>query len=79
MFFFETLKATIEIYTIGYLPTIISSPTKMETVRELLVEHKEKVQQLNLMEANLAMDHATNSKSVEVVMKEQQSDLRGFI
>ena len=79
MFFFETLKATIEIHTIGYLPTIISSPTKMETVKELLVEHKEKVQQLNLMETNLFMDHATNSKSVEVVMKEQQSDLRDFI
>ena len=51
----------------------------METVKELLVQYKEKVPQLNLMETDLALDHATYSKSVEVVMKEQQSDLRGFI
>ena len=63
-FFYETLKATTEKYIIGYLPTIRSSPTKMETVKELLVQCKEKAQRLNLKETNLVLDHAIYSKAV---------------
>ena len=51
----------------------------METVKDLLVECKDKTQQLNLMETGLVMDHSIYSKVLEVVMEEQRSDLRDFI
>ena len=78
-FLFENSKATTETYIIGYLPIIRSSPTKMDTVKELLVQCKEKVKQLNLMETDLVLDHAIYSKAVEVVMEELYSDLKYFI
>ena len=78
-FFFEISKATTEKYIIGYLPTIRSSPTKMKTVKEMLVQCKEKAQQLNMTETDLVLDHAMYSKAVEVIMEERHSDLRDFI
>ena len=78
-FFFENSKITTERYIIGYLPTIRSFPTKMETVKELLVQCKKKAQQLNQIETDLVLDHTIYSKAVEVVMEEQRSDLRDFI
>ena len=78
-FFFENSKITTEKYIIGYLPAIRSFPTKMETVKELLVQSRKKAQQLNQIETDLVLDHTIYSKAVEVVMEEQRSDLRDFI
>ena len=78
-FFFETSKLTTEKYVVGYLPTIGSSPTKMETVKEVLLQCKEKAQELNLSETDLVLDHAIYSKAVEIIMEEQHVDLRKFI
>ena len=78
-FLSENSKATTETYITGYLPIIRSSPTKMDTVKELLVQCREKVKQLNLMETDLVLDHAIYSKAVEVVMEELYSDSKYFI
>ena len=50
----------------------------METVKELLVQYKEKPQQLNLAETDLVLNHVIYSKAVGVVMDERHSDLRDF-
>lgn len=78
-FFYEVLPVTNDKYVVGYLPTIRSSPTKMETVKEVLVQCKVKATQLGLSETDLVLDHAIYCKAVEIVMNEAESDLRAFI
>ena len=56
-----------------------SSPTKMETVKEVLVQCKEKAAQIGLCETNLVLDHAIYWKAVEIIMNDRHRDLRDFI
>ena len=58
---------------------IRSLPTKMETVKEVLVQFKEKVTQLGLSETDLVLDHAIYCKAVEIIMNDRHTDLRDFI
>ena len=57
-FFFEVSPTANDQYVVGYLPMIRSSPTKIETVKEVLVQCKEKATQLGLTETDLVLDHA---------------------
>ena len=58
---------------------IRSSPTKMETVKEELVQCKEKATQLGLSETDLVLDHAIYCKAVEIIMDDRHTNLRDFI
>ena len=78
-FSYEVSPAENDKYVVGYLPMICSSPTKMETVKEVLVQCKEKATQLGLSETDLVLDHAIYCKAVEIIMDERHSDLRAFI
>ena len=78
-FFYEITKETNDKHVVGYLPTIRKSPTKMDTVQEVLLQCKEKAEALELNETDLALDHAIFSKAVEIVMNERHADLRKFI
>ena len=60
----EHLPDTIsEVY---YLPSINQSPTKMETVQEVLLQVKAKAEALDLTKVDLVLDHAIYCKPVEV-------------
>ena len=78
-FFYEIAEETGDKYIVGYLPTIRKSPTKNDTVQEILRLCKEKAESLNLTETDLVLDHAIYSKAVEIIMMEQNADLRVFI
>ena len=55
---------------------IRSLPTKMETVKEVLVQFKEKVTQLGLSETDLVLDHAIYCKAVEIIMNDRHRSER---
>ena len=60
----EHLPDTIsEVY---YLPSINQSPTKMETVQEVLLQVKAKAEALDLTKVDLVLDHAIYCKALEV-------------
>ena len=58
---------------------IRSSPTKMETVKEVLVQCKEKATQLGLSETDVVLDHSIYCKAVEIIMNDRHTNLRDFI
>ena len=78
-FFYEVEKECGDRHTVAYLPTINKSPTKMDTVQEILFQVKEKAEALNLKETDLVLDHAIYCKAVEIVMQERNEKLRKFI
>ena len=78
-FFYEITEETDDKHVVGYLPTIRKSPTKNDTVQEVLLLCKEKAESLNLTETDLVLDHAIYSKAVEIIMMERNADLRAFV
>ena len=58
---------------------IRSSPTKMVTVKEVLVQCKEKATQRGLSETDLVLDHEIYRKAVEFIMDDRHTNLRDFI
>ena len=78
-FFYELSSTVDDEYIVGYLTMIRSSPTKMETVKEVLVQCKEKATQLGLPEIDLVLDHAIYCKAVEIIMDDRHTNLRDFI
>ena len=53
--------------TVRYLPTIDQSPTKPDTVLEMLLQAKEKAEKLGLLETDLVVDQAIYAKAVEIL------------
>lgn len=78
-FFHDVYPIANDEHVVGYLPMINSSPTKFETVKEVLVQCKEKARQLGLTETDLVLDHAIYCKAVEIVMDDKHTDLRAFV
>ena len=78
-FFYEVEKECGDRHTVAYLPTTNKSPTKMDTVQEILFQVKEKAEALNHKETDLVLDHAIYCKAVEIVMQERNEKLRKFI
>ena len=66
-------------HTITYLPAINDSPTKMDTVLELLVQSKCKAERLGLTETDIVVDQAIYAKAVEILMNPTHIDLKRFI
>ena len=78
-FFHEVLSTVDDEYIVGYIPMIRSSPTKMVTVKEVLVQCKEKATQRGLSETDLVLDHEIYCKAVEFIMDDRHTNLRDFI
>ena len=66
-------------HQIAYLPAIDQSPTKLETVKELLLQSKLKAEKLELQETDIVFDLAIYAKAVEILMMPQHRELRKFI
>lgn len=66
-------------HQVAYLPAIDKSPSKLETVAELLQQTKAKAEALGLSETDLVADQAIYAKAVEVLMMPQYEVLKKFI
>ena len=66
-------------HQVAYLPSINSSPTKMSTVQEVLIQVKQKAEKLGLTEADLVLDHTIYSKALEILMNPVNEEYRKFI
>ena len=66
-------------FQVAYLPAINQSPTKMETVLELLRQSKIKAEKLGLSETDIVLDLAIYAKAVEILSNPIHKDLRDFI
>ena len=67
-FYHEETNASDEpIHDIHYLPAINSSPTKYDTVQEILTQVKAKAEALGLTCTNLVPDHGIYAKALEVL------------
>ena len=79
-FYYETSSQNLnERHSIHYLPAINQSPTKFDTVQEILVQVKKKSESLGLVSADLVMDHAIYTKALEVMVNPINQDLHNFI
>lgn len=67
------------IHNIAYLPAINASPTKLDTVLELLQQSKLKAEKLGLQETDVVLDQAIYAKAIEIVMNPNHTDLKSFI
>ena len=67
------------IHTITYLPAINKSPTKLDTVQEVLFQVREKSETLGLKSADLVLDHAIYSKALEILTQPENRELHDFI
>ena len=65
--------------TVTYLPAINQSPTKLDTVLELLLQSKAKAEHLGLDETDIVVDQAIYAKAVEVLQNPAHQDLKKFI
>ncbi len=54
------------VHEISYLPAINQSPTKLDTVLELLCQSKEKAEKIGLKETDVVLDQAIYAKACEV-------------
>ena len=78
-FFHEVSSTVDDEYIVGYIPMICSSQTKMEAVKDVLVQCKEKATQIGLSKTDLVLDHAIYCKAVEIIMNDRHRGLRDFI
>ena len=62
-----------------YLPAIISSPTKYDTVQEVLTQMKDKAEALGLPCTDLELDHAIYAKAFEFLQNSNNANLKEFI
>lgn len=65
--------------TVTYLPAIDQSPTKLDTVLELLLQSKAKAEYLGLKETDIVVDQAIYAKAVEILQNPAYLDLKKFI
>jgi len=68
-----------EVQTVTYLPAIDQSPTKLDTVLELLLQSKAKAERLGLQDTDVVVDQAIYAKAVEVMENPTHKDLKRFI
>ena len=68
-----------ETHSITYLPAIDQSPTKMETVLEILTQSKYKAEKIGLKETDVVLDQAIYAKAVEILLNPIHADLKKFI
>ncbi len=66
-------------HVVAYLPAIDQSPTKLETVKELLLQSKIKAEKLGLLATDVVLDLAIYAKAVEILNMPQHSDMKSFI
>ena len=66
-------------HQVAYFPAIDKSPSKLETVAELLQQTKAKAEALGLSETDVVADQAMYAKAVEVLMMPQYEVLKNFI
>ena len=66
-------------FAVGFLSSTNDSPTKYGVVREILLQCKAKAEALNLNVADLVLDHAIYSKTLEILMKKGNESLKDFI
>ena len=80
-FYFEVIQRSDDVkpHTVCYLPAINQTPTRLDTVQEVLLQVKEKSEALLLPSADLVLDHAIYSKALDVLTNPQHDDLRKFI
>ena len=62
-----------------YLPSIDKSPTKINTVYEVLLQVKAKAEALRNTEADLVLDHAIYCKALLILMEPKNMQLKSFI
>ena len=67
------------LHEVFYLPAINQSPTKFDTVQEMLKQVKEKASALGLTETDLVLDHAIYAKALEVLHNPSNLTLKNFI
>ena len=68
-----------DFFAFGYLPSINNSPAKYEVVQKILIQCKAKAEAFNLNVADLVLYHALYSKTLEILMKKGNENLRDFI
>ena len=68
-------------YDIHYLLAINVSPTKYDTIQEILSQVKAKVDALHLTCSGLALvlDHVIYSKALKVLQNSNNTDLKEFV
>ena len=72
------VERTDDAHTDSYLPSINQSPTRMDTVLEVLKVTVQKAKKLFLEEVDIIFDHAIYSKALEIIMNPIHEDLRAF-
>ena len=79
-FYHEVPNASEEpIHDIHYLQALNSTPTKYDTVQEILTQVKAKAEALGLICTDLVLDHAIYAKALEVLQNSNNADLKEFI
>ncbi len=61
------------------LPAINQSPTKLETVQDVLVQSKLKAEALGLSETDVVMDQAIYARALEILLMPRNRELKKFI
>ena len=67
------------LHSVYYLPAIDGSPTKMETVQEILMQIKMKSEKLGLSCDDAFFDHAIYAKALEVITNPINEELQKFV
>ena len=79
-FYHEVTNASEKpIHDIHYLPAINSSPTKYDTVKEILTQVKANAEALGVTGTDLVLDHAKYAKALQVLQNPNNVDLKKFI
>ena len=68
---------TVLTHHVHYLPAIDQSPTKLDTVQEILVQVKSKAEAIGFTCTDLVLDHAIYAKALEVMYSPSNADLMG--
>ena len=66
-------------HDIHYLPARNDSPTKYDTIQEILTQVKAKAEAFSLTCIDLLLDHAIYAKALEVLQNLNNADLKNFI
>ena len=66
-------------HSVYYLPAINQSPTKMDTVQEILLQAKAKAEAVGLRETDVVLDHAIYCKALDIMMNPANLQLKDFI
>ena len=75
----ETIDDSFKAHKVSFLPAINQSPTKMDTVHEVLKQVKRKSELLNVQSADLVLDHAIFTKAFDILNDPANADLKSVI